>query len=146
MNIEDYWKKMDYLKEQFVSEELAEVAFENGFDDPCFGYFDSDGLMVGGFVGNTTNMNSLWVKESINPKISAPLIQQLEQWFRTKHSLHISIQTIPNHVTPKSDICYQWSIHKDNRYSAEKSCNEDTLTYDEAIHEALYSAFEIIKE
>jgi hypothetical protein len=61
-----------------------------GFDEPCFGYYDSEGLQPSdGFWWNRENKNSLFVEpeKTNNPKISAPLYQQAFRWFREKHDL-----------------------------------------------------------
>ena len=75
-------------KEFALYKESLEVK-ELGFDEDCFGYYDTEGLQIRYDVSNPTNKNSLFTEHSItnNPKISAPTYSQSFRWFRKNHQL-----------------------------------------------------------
>jgi hypothetical protein len=79
---------------EFVSYEQALELKELGFDEPCLGYYDTDGLKIShDWYINPTNRNSLFPEPHTtnNPKISAPLKSQIFRWFREKYKYNCFI-------------------------------------------------------
>lgn len=101
-----------------------------GFDEDCFGYYDTEGLQIKYDVSNPTNKNSLFTEHSItnNPKISAPTFSQAFRWFRGKYNLP---STIMYRVSiDDGSVIYDWLIigqdvvyrHFDTYEDAELAC------------------------
>jgi hypothetical protein len=69
-----------------VSREIAMSLMRLGFDEPCTGYFDEDGLKLEPDFFNKQNLNSFFSKkENINLiRISAPSISQAFRFFRKR--------------------------------------------------------------
>ena len=77
-------------QQEFIPYEQALELKELGFDEECFGYYDTEGLEVSSdWYFNPHNKNSLFPEPytTNNPKISAPLYQQAFRWFREKYNL-----------------------------------------------------------
>ena len=76
------------LHELFIPYELALLAKNKGFDEPCFGLFNPDEEFE--LLENTRNIencrNSL-VRDAV---IMSPLYQQIIDWFREKHYIKFS--------------------------------------------------------
>ena len=81
-----------------------------GFDEPCFGYYDSEGLQRDKMFWNRENKNSLFVEpeKTNNPKISAPTFAQAFRWFRDNHEL-------PSWIYTSNNKEFFYSILKDGR-------------------------------
>jgi hypothetical protein len=62
------------MKNEFIPYESALELKELGFDEPCFGWFSSDGTLV----KEVTEKTDFTL---------APLYQQAFRWFREKHGL-----------------------------------------------------------
>ncbi len=125
------------MKNLFVPYNLALLAKEKGFNEPCLGYYDvknqkiypSEGMISNWF--NTTNENV-----GFDWKFSAPLYQQLIDWFREKHSIWIEVQV----------VFYQGSIYyiawvRNTKHLYDSS---NISTYYEALSKALEEAFKLI--
>jgi len=90
---------MEEVKKQgveslFVPYEIALELKELGFDEQCLGYYDTEGLKISSdWYLNPQNKNSLFPEPHTtnNPKISAPLYQQVFRWFREKYDLDSEI-------------------------------------------------------
>jgi hypothetical protein len=87
------------MEKEFIPYEQALALKELGFDEPCFGYYKYEELLIQGQSKNSDHGFS----------ISAPLYQQAFRWFREKHNLHInkhgnSNYTSFNMVEPKIEV------------------------------------------
>jgi hypothetical protein len=87
------------MNKEFIPYEQALILKELGFDEPCFGYYKYEELLIQGQSKNSDHGFS----------ISAPLYQQVFRWFREKHNLHInkhgnSNYTSFNMVEPKIEV------------------------------------------
>ena len=72
---------------------------ELGFDEPCFGYYDLDGLQISTHHWYPENKNSSFPlpHTTNNPKISAPIFSQSFKFFRDKYpELDFAINKIYN--------------------------------------------------
>lgn len=89
------------MKTLFVPYELAVIAKEKGFNEPCLfcyrGEFDLYCHSLGGYLedvefkANSDFKDYLVNERKPNYWISAPLYQQIVDWFREKHFLHIAV-------------------------------------------------------
>lgn len=146
------------MKEQFVTYEIALKLKELGFDEECLAYYTKDKEFIllsakkrGELVGHGSVRNALfkYLKENdrtygelftLSNSIAAPLWQQVEQWFRDKYNIHITIlkgNYSNNEIN--NQLCYYYSIPGKlgicyNRYN----------TYEEAREQAILKAIEII--
>ena len=113
------------MKNLFVSYEIAILLKEKGFNEPCFAwYYLPEGNLMG--LGS---QEALKFKNKGSKKhfCSAPLYQQVVDWFREKHLIKFieSEQFIPSEYNV-------WSIKQAGSF---KKYGEWTLN--EAIEEAL---------
>ena len=78
------------MEKEFVLYEQALAFKELGFDEPCFGYYDTDGLQVSTHYWYPKNKNTSFPESQTtnNPKISAPTFSQAFRWFRKKYDLY----------------------------------------------------------
>lgn len=152
------------MKELFVPYELALLAKEKGFNKRCLGVYndtneekikfsiDSDGIRNDDILGGHHNIQGF-------SHTTAPLYQQLVDWFREKHSIEIIID--PAFRTDKRilKIDYMFSIRRlyikngNSFYRTEgtkdyisivgtKDCKKKT--YHDVLESALKIAFEKI--
>ncbi|MFW6225475.1 MAG: hypothetical protein ACOC3V_00785 [bacterium] len=96
LSVDEFTEKM---KNQFVPVELAIKLKELGFNDPCFGYFDIKGLNAHKHPKNPMNLNSNWVEDKKNTIVSAPIYQQVFEWFRMVHEIDIYPMNYKNGYT-----------------------------------------------
>jgi len=130
------------MKELFIPYELALLAKLKGFDKKCFGFFKHEN-------------NQLRV-ESTNDSIArayviAPIYQQITDWFRDIHGIHVNADLLPNvkkyratfvplSFTPKS-----FTSHKEYYKEREKFSTINKFDdYYEALNEAIKEAFKLI--
>ena len=64
------------MKEQFVPYEIANILKEKGFDEPCFGYYQNNELII--------NALSNYELDKYKLGIAAPLWQQAINWLKSK--------------------------------------------------------------
>ena len=81
------------MKQEFIPYEQALEIKKLGFDEPCLGYYDSDGFQLGRSPGNPNNINSQFSESTNNPKISAPLKQQGFSWIFQQ--MNIDVGAVP---------------------------------------------------
>ena len=122
------------IEKEFIPYELALDLKELGFDETCFSYYEGES-----FSNHLCLMEHNGKDDYI---ISAPLYQQAFRWFREKHNLDLSINTVYtgyNELTTKN-------------YSAVvDDCGSFTnvgfyKTYEEAELACLKKLIEIVKE
>ena len=92
----------------FVNYNQALELKELGFDEPCFGYYDLDGLQVKTHHWYPQNKNSSFPlpHTTNNPKISAPTFSQAFRFFREKGYMF----NIVNDVSASKDGCYYFDL------------------------------------
>jgi len=111
------------MKKEFITYEIALRLKELGFDEECFMIF-RDGTLKAPALTDWYNHNC-----RIGNTISAPLWQQVIDWFREKHNIHIEIlsfdtETILYDPIVKQLINGEWSDEypeydsQDNYYTA----------------------------
>ena len=122
----------------FVFHEEALALKELGFDEECFGFYDTEGLQITYHASNRTNKNSLFTEHGTtnNPKISAPTFSQAFRWFKQNHKLKFHI---------REDMwnawCYVHILMRDEYESV-----GDYSTYEEAELACLRKLIEIVKQ
>lgn len=90
------------MQKQFVTYETALKLKELGFDEPCFGWFNEDGKLLqlpnvnvfwncNNQIHYNCKLTTLFKKSRMLNMCTAPLYQQVTDWFREKHNIHISI-------------------------------------------------------
>ena len=79
------------MNKEFVPYELALELKEIGFNEPCFGYYNS----LGNYVPEENKINSSCNKLGMyNQYCTTPLYQQAFRWFREKYQLEFNIISI----------------------------------------------------
>lgn len=76
---------MSDIKDLFVSYEIAKQLKDKGFDEECIGYYDKVHNDIVNQCALITNDNSLNI-------LTAPLYQQVVDWFREKYNVIITVQ------------------------------------------------------
>jgi hypothetical protein len=122
------------MKNLFIKYELAVLAQEKGFDEECIACYDKNNLLA-------TYTELFYPKNYNNDAycISAPLYQQLVDWFIKEHNLFPSYDG--NHSG------WSWAIYKSNgtHIKSMDECKEDYCkTHYEALSKALTEAFKLI--
>jgi len=126
------------MKHLFVSYEIALQLKEKGFDEDCFGFYNNaDGnVWIKHEIPND-------IKEIYTGDIAAPLFQQVVDWFREKHDLHISIESY-NQDEKEKEIEYEYSYIIVTRKNYPTVPNLFYNTYYEALNEAIEEAVKLI--
>ena len=74
------------MKRLFLPIELSLLAKEKGFDEPCFGlYLKQGNFKLADYVGQEFVFNN----DTIDEACTAPLYQQIIDWFEEKHNIII---------------------------------------------------------
>ena len=88
------------MEKEFIPYTLALALKELGFDEPCFGYYNSNGKFKTKQDEYELYLicNSKW----ISPSCSAPTYSQAFRWFREKYGLLVNIEkgTNPENYFP----------------------------------------------
>lgn len=126
----------------FVTYELSLLAKEKGFDEPCLGYYDNA-------------ENDVWI--TITPPYYAvkkhvylaPLYQQLVDWFREKHKLHLDVtfrEVKGNIVSGINSVYFDIEIYMLSGGDAHKiyKFSEYSDNYYETLTKAIEQAFLLI--
>jgi hypothetical protein len=130
----------EFLREQFVTKEVAQQLRDVGYSEDCFGYYQNAELII--------NALSNYELDKHNLGISAPLWQQVIDWLREKHDLHIEIGGDNYESIDKFD-CYRYLISKTKFQPTDKSLMDDyckvyTYSYTEARQAAIEHALTLI--
>jgi hypothetical protein len=115
------------MEKEFIPYEQALALKELGFDEPCFGRYDSLKVLV---TISRPKSNSYY-KGSVPSFLATPLYQQVFRWFRENHSIFSSV-----------DVNYRYKIYVNDEFF------EESITYnshEEAGLECLKKLIEIVK-
>jgi hypothetical protein len=123
------------MKHLFVPYEIAVIAKEKGFNEDCLAMYNHSNIISNPSINPIKN-DCFFEIESDKDRCSAPLYQQLIDWFREKHKQFIII--IPK-ATPSDSVVYYQYVGV-IKYDWE-DCYED---YYEALNKALEEAFKLI--
>lgn len=87
------------MEEQFLPYEQSLKLKELGFDEQCFGYYTGD------------KNHFVWRPDMLRRNdeyvVTAPLYQQVFDWFREEHGLHCEIEKIRDNI-------YSYGIYSDD--------------------------------
>ena len=136
------------MKELFVPYALAVKLKEKGFDELCFRYHCKDNADRTGIKDwMSDNLYSEVQNSSIGlGNVAAPLYQQVVDWFREEHSLHIYLRD----SIFETGVEYRWRISKIKMVMSipEKitgfSSSTSNQTYYEALDKAIEEALKLI--
>jgi hypothetical protein len=113
------------MNKEFIPYEQAQALKELGFDEPCFGYYKHEELLIEGKYKNSDHGFS----------ISAPLYQQAFRWFREKYNIISSTRTHFN-----EEFFYEIYVDVMNEITSDYY-----NTYEEAELECLKKLIELVK-
>lgn len=125
---------MENLKNLFVPYELALKLKEKGFNKPCLGYhniaYGDDSL---GFSRGSGHLNS---KDKIFP--SAPIYQQVVDWFREKHEIELWVS---------AELGYTKTTYTSHRTGDRISSWHKSAfkTHNEALNDLIEDSLKLIK-
>jgi hypothetical protein len=131
----------------FVDYEEAYELKKLGFDEECFGFYDTEGLQITYHASNRTNKNSLFTEHGTtnNPKISAPTFSQSFRFFREKYGLRNRNYGSLNYSGTISEYfeIFQYAKGTSDKVLSIIVCS---LTYEEAELSCLRKLIEIAKQ
>ena len=130
------------MKHLFVPYELALLAKEKEFDEECLmGFYGEntfgktkDALFLPAGFGKYKNS-----RPQGHGSISAPIYQQLIDWFRNAHGLVITVYCSPHGFSPDFDYLKEELFKK-----PQPNTELTTWDYYEALNKALEEAFKLI--
>lgn len=146
------------MKEQFVPYEIALKLKELGFDELCFAHYVNGDLITKTAILKSSTMQ-YYQQNNINPsnqykdkKCTAPLWQQVIDWFREKHNIHIEIELTDNTMQFYYQYCIVDSKNREchdedmiDQATRIYNYNEKFNTFYEAREQAILKAIELIK-
>lgn len=139
------------MKHLFVPLDIARELYLLGFNEPCFAIYHYNSEPE---IGNTNLLinfnkslsyltNSNLSSHSSTPPITAPLYQQVVDWFRLNHNLYLNIDHV-NNPEPEMwgyDVCRMRGGGIIDMWDKTKSVKD----YYENFNNAIKSAIQIIK-
>jgi hypothetical protein len=141
---------MNNLKKEFVLYGEALELKELGFDEPCFGWFNTnnnDSLALCDLFGF---LNELTIrdfhKNSIDDKVSAPTFSQAFRWFRENFGLFSSEVYDRGLDNGKLPIIHSYSFRILNLNNFKDFYGDTFKTYEEAELACLKKLIEIVKQ
>jgi hypothetical protein len=131
----------------FVSNKISRLLKEKGFDLQCMACYDKLDML-------STYSESIFVTKNYNTSgyvCSAPLYQQVIDWFRNKYHIHIEIRTMASsniHGLRKEgkEILYQYWIHdlREKYWNQGETVSEEYFDYYEALDRSIEEALKLI--
>ena len=126
------------MENLFIPYEIALQLKQKGFNEECLACFTSK--------TTDSNFNQFWFSEQIwensdlhpNPRIcknsdfgnekscTAPLYQQVVDFFRDKHSIYIAVLPFRDNIDG-TELCWYYSLVQDDEDLTDILCNEDDL-------------------
>ncbi len=101
------------LANEFVLFEEAELAKQKGFDEVCFGFYNTISDGVNGEENPLVPIkeNSYYKNSWFHPaQVCAPTYQQVFDWLRIKHGVHVYLTPFDEMVNFQPAILYKWAI------------------------------------
>ncbi len=127
------------MKELFVPIELALLLMEAGYHDPCLGYYNRTGQIntLSESPFGMYDYNSEPEQDDTKTPVSAPLYQQVVDWFGWKYNIEVEARCIQ--INSKRRKAYQATVISDNYNTFAQGGDFDTRleALDKAIEEAL---------
>ena len=78
------------MKHLFIPYELALIAKEKGFNEDCLAYYQDEGNLVCCDTNQVKGEFIPYKEQRDDDSATAPLYQQIVDWFREKHNILIS--------------------------------------------------------
>jgi hypothetical protein len=122
------------MDKEYVPYEQALELKELGFDEPCFGWYSSK-------ENNPLRFGICKTYLGIETCSKAPLYQQAFKWFREKHNIDISINTIYSKYNENTSKKYGGAIDNGSVFTNVGFYD----TYEEAELACLKKLIEIVK-
>ena len=146
------------MKKQFVTYEIALKLKELDFDKECLAWFDENKkIQIASDVYKKwtskplTNLNIIKVFNI--DCITAPLYQQVTDWFREKHNIHIEIELTDNTMQFYYQYCIVDSKNREchdedmiDQATRIYNYNERFNTYEEAREQAILKTIELCQK
>jgi len=139
------------MKNLFVPYELALKLKEKGFNEPCFAVYVRHKLLMIGQPNDLQIYTTEDFEDDIKSEdIIAPLYQQVTDWFREEHNIHIHISRMYCYVGDKPRTFDGWCVYIDNGVEdSDLECNSIFIkmfypTYYEALIKAIEEALKLI--
>lgn len=141
------------MKHLFIPYELALLAKEKGFDEPCFGFFKYKNKTVVLFQDKLCDPScNSDIKNDDFIEATAPLYQQLIDWFREKHNIQIhSTLRIPKEAIKAAegklkhlDFKYAFYIYMEEKNPRIIGKDYRSNDYYEALNQTIKEAFKLI--
>ncbi|MES3018172.1 MAG: hypothetical protein V4721_10345 [Bacteroidota bacterium] len=126
------------MKHLFLPYPLALIAKEKGFNEPCLTSFHKNGDLAKIPVneGEVFYMSNKEFDYLGCSGISAPLYQQIVDWFRERHKVLIEVC----HSFDGGNLTYQYSVIQRKTIGSEYT----STVYYEALDKAIEEAFKLI--
>ena len=121
------------MKHLFLNKKLSLLAKEKGFDEKCIGYYWSKEGNETHHLCPSKNHNSL------PTRISSPLYQQIIDWFREEHDIHIIIR--PGFGTT---TWYDWRIISRETEDIFAGQDESYEKIEDCYNKAIEASFKLI--
>jgi hypothetical protein len=121
------------MKHLFVPYEIAFKLKEKGFDEPCIGYFNR--------YKKWNNYPFFTIDDGNLNNLPTPLYQQVIDWFREKHRIHIKIDIQDVQL---DWYCYDVLVVKESAYMNDLLTDMNFKTYYEALDKAIEETLKLI--
>lgn len=125
------------MKNLFVSYEISKQLKEKGFDYPCVKYVTNTGEKCSRDIYEECTPSNAMNWNDANMSVSIPMCQQVIDWFRTEHNIHIMYMICGSQ---KKVLGYKWFVqvgmNEDGCYQT-KMIKDYYVGMTEAIKEAL---------
>lgn len=128
------------MKNLFIPYELALIAKEKGFNEPCLARYDIDKtISQTNIESNSNGFNEQVTNDNLLVMVASPLYQQIIDWFREKHNIHFEIRI--TYTAKYSTYSFCLMRMKGDLY-LETPCKGGK--YYEALNKAIEEAFKLI--
>lgn len=124
----------------FVSYEIAKRLKEKGFDEYCIGRYgnNSKKIFTDKKFKNSDDLYSNIPNDWCNDFTASPIYQQVVDWFREKHNIHIFLNPLKN----GEKIYYQGNIF--DKYFIRNKLDLRITDYNETLIDTISEALKLI--
>ena len=135
------------MKEQFVTYEIALELKELGFNEECLAKYNGGMELVttGCYTDSPPISLAITQNDICEAHVLAPLWQQVIDWLREEHDLHINVITRYHELHNKR--YWQFTIFRISQPNNNRVEESDFMydTFDKNIKQAILTAIELIK-